>query len=835
MAKKNKAQNIKKDIEVRVEELLSQLTLREKVSLLSGKDEWNTVPIERLGIPSITMTDGPHGVRAGNPETGRKVGPSTCFPTGISMASSWNTELVERVGKALGEETRGMGCDILLGPCVNIVRTPLAGRNFEAFSEDPYLAGKIGVAFVNGVQSQQVGTSVKHYATNNCEIERHRGSSEVDERTLREIYLAQFEAIVKEAKPWTVMCSYNRINGVYASQNNHLQNEILKDEWGFDGFVVSDWGANHTIFESVQGGLDLEMPGPARYFGDFLMQAVQNWQIDEAVIDKAARRILRIILKSGKMDKPVKLLKGSVNTPAHEALARELAEEAITLLKNDGKLLPLDMKKVKSIAVIGPNAAEARIGGGGSSYVVPPYRVSPLEALKARLGKLVKVEYELGCDNYVELPIVNDDWLSLPDGSGKGLKGEYFNNADLSGEPASVRTDPRAEFWMSGSTPAENVSKDKFSIRWTGQLTVPDTDTYTLWIGHTGTYRLYLDNDLVLEDLDPEGERFEDRFSQKSVEKELAGGHPYALKIEYIKSLRHGLSVGRLAMAASLKGRANEKMQKAIELASKCDVALIFAGMPEGYETEGNDRPDMELPGMQNELIEAVTKVNKNTVVVLNVGSPVRMPWIDEVPALVEAYYPGQEAGNAVAKVLLGEINPSGKLSITFPKKLENNPAYLNSSYYGARKVIYGEGIFIGYRYYDQRGVKPLFPFGFGLSYTTYKYGKVKAPKKVKKGKPVEISVTVKNTGDRAGKEVVQLYVSDKASSLPRPPKELKGFSKVALEPGETKTVTFTLDERALSFYDPQQGGWVAEPGEFEVLVGSSSRDIRGKATFTLV
>jgi len=565
------------------------------------------------------------------------------------------------------------------------------------------------------------------------------------------------------------------------------------------------------------------------------MQAVQNWQIDEAVIDKAVRRILRIILKSGKMDHPAKLPKGSVNTPAHQALARELAEEAITLLKNDGKLLPLDVKKVKSMAVIGPNAAEARIGGGGSSYVVPPYRVSPLEALKARLGKKVKVEYELGCDNYVELPILNDDWLSLPDGSEKGLKGEYFNNTDLSGEPASVRTDTRAEFEMWGSSPAENISKDKYSIRWTGQLTVPDTDMYTMEIGHTGTLRVYLDDDLVLEDLDPEGGRFEDWFSRKFTEKELVGGHPYGLKIEYIKSSRHDISVGRLAMAASIKGCASEKMQKAIELARKSDVVLIFAGMPEGYETEGDDRPDMELPGLQNELIKAVAEVNKNTVVVLNVGSPVRMPWIDEVAALVEAYYPGQEAGNAVAKVLSGEVNPSGKLSITFPKKLENNPAYMNSSFYGARKVIYGEGIFVGYRYYDQRSVKPLFPFGFGLSYTTYEYGKVKAPKKVKKGKPVEISVTVKNNGERAGKEVVQLYVSDKVSSLPRPPKELKGFTKVALEPGETKTVSFTLDERALSFYDPERGGWVAEPGEFEVLVGNSSRDIRGKATFTLV
>ena len=373
----------KMSLDQQVENLLSQMTLREKISLLAGKDVWNTVPIDRLGIPSITMTDGPHGVRAPD-ESGRKPGPATCFPTGVSIAASWNTTLVEKVGQALGEETRGMDCDILLGPCVNIVREPRGGRNFEAYSEDPYLAGKTAVSYIKGVQSQNVGTSLKHYAVNNYEVERGRTSSNLDERTLREIYLAQFEMAVKEAQPWTVMCSYNRINGVYASQHDYLLNKILKEEWGFKGLVVSDWGANHTIFSSVAGGLDLEMPGPSKYYGRLLGEAIHNWQIDEAKVNEAARRVLRIIIKSGRMDKTVS--KGAVNTTGHQNLARQLAEEAITLLKNDGDVLPIDLGKVKTIAVIGPNAAEAVIEGGGSSHVDPPYRVSPLEALKTKLA-----------------------------------------------------------------------------------------------------------------------------------------------------------------------------------------------------------------------------------------------------------------------------------------------------------------------------------------------------------------------------------------------------------------------------------------------------------------
>ncbi len=683
--------------EGQIDSLVRQMTLEEKVSLLSGKDTWHTVPVAREigwakeGIPSLVMTDGPHGVRPSEPETGRRMGPTTAFPTGVSMAASWNPELVERVGVALGEETRAMGCQILLGPCVNIVRHPLAGRNFESYSEDPFLAGEIGVAWVKGVQSQGVGTSLKHFACNNQEIERFRGSSVVDERTLREIYLAQFEKIVKEADPWTVMCSYNRINGVYASQNAHLLRNILKEEWGYQGVVISDWGANHTTVESVLGGLDIEMPGPARYYGDFLVHAVNTWQIDEAVIDESVRRIIRLILKAGLPGEAAHQGEGlskrpeqdtpEVNTPEHQALARELAEEAITLLKNDRNVLPFDARKLRRLAVIGPNAAEMQVGGGGSSAVTPPYQVNPLDALRQKLDGKVEIAYEQGCG------------------------------------------------YQAG----------------------------------------------------PEAER----------------------------------------------------IQKAAGLAGSADAVVVFAGMPKYFESEGSDRPHMALPGPQAELIRAVAAANPKTVVVINAGAPVEMPWIDDVAAVLLAYYPGLEGGNAITRILLGEVAPSGKLPVTFPKRLEDTPAFIN--YPGGMEVHYGEGIFVGYRYYDAKDIEPLFPFGHGLSYTTFDYRDLQAPSEVEIGKPVRVSLQVKNTGNCAAKEIVQLYVGDRQASLARPVKELKGFRKLMLQPGEAQTIEFSLDSRAFAFYDPHRKEWIVEPGEFEILVGSSSRDIRVKKIIIMI
>ncbi len=805
-----------RQIDQRVASLLGQLTLKEKVALLSGKDVWNTMPVERLGIPSVTMTDGPHGVRAANPEVGRKPGPASAFPTGISMGAAWDPDLVELVGQALGEETRAMGCDILLGPCVNIVRGPLGGRNFETFSEDPYLSGRTAVAYINGVQSRGVGTSLKHYAANNYEVERFRASSDVDERTLREIYLPQFEMAVKEAQPWTVMCSYNRINGVYASQNEYLLKTILKEEWGFAGAVISDWGAVHSSVEAVCAGLDLEMPGPQKYFR-LLNEAVENWQLDPAILDEAVRRMLRLVLLSGRIDK--KTTKGAANTRAHQTLARRLAEEAITLLKNENGILPVDPTRVRRVAIIGPNAAEAVIEGGGSSRVQPPYRVSPLEALQKALGRGTEIRFEPGCDNFDEPFDVPRTWI--PD----GLTGSFFADPDFKGDPFYGRDGYPPEFWWHYAW--SNLPQVPRAARWTGTLTVPEDGLYNFNLHHNCHVRLFLDEEKILDNRGtPNG--------QAQIVKSLKAGIAYSLRLDYVRDEAQDMIIFKLGLAPTYPAGRDPRLARAVTAARESDMAIVFAGYPEGFESEGSDRTSMSLTGRQDELIEAVASANPHTVVVLNAGAPVSMPWVDQVAAILLAYYPGQENGTAVVRILLGEVNPSGKLPVTFPVRLEDTPAYFNSSYPGSRLVKYGEGIFVGYRYYDEKDVKPLFPFGHGLSYTSFAYSHLKAPRRVKAGVKVQVSVKVRNTGKSAGMEIVQLYVADPVSALPRPPKELKGFVKVALRPGQAKTVTFALDERALAYYDPHRKEWVAEPGEFEVQVGGSSRDIRLKSKFLL-
>ena len=818
-------------IEQRIEELLPQLTLKEKVAFLSGQDSWRTAAVERLGIPSLTMTDGPHGVRSSQPDSGRLVSPATSFPTALSMAASWNPELIARVGAALGAEARALGCDVLLGPCVNIVRIPLAGRNFECYAEDPYLAGKIGAAYVNGVQSQKVAVSLKHYACNNQESERFRGSSVIDERTLREIYLAQFEIIVKEAQPWTVMCAYNRINGVYGSEQAYLLNGILKKEWGFDGVVVSDWGANHTTVASVQGGLDLEMPGPAKYYGNLLVDAVLNWQIDEAAVNEAVRRILRLVIRSGKMDDPALLPAGAVNSADHQTLARELAAESITLLKNDQDVLPLKLDALRSLAVIGPNAADLRISGGGSANLDAPYQVTPLAGLQAALGDRVAIGYAPGCDNFIEPPLIETAYLTPAKGNGSGLWGEYFANPDLSGTPVLERVDEKLRMWWFQTGPAEQL-RGAFSARWTGSVTAPANGRHTFVLISSGVCRLYLDDQLLLENQAAKNQA-DNQFNRNAAEINLNSGTSYRLRLELVKSATDDIAHLKVLFGATPRPEEDHRLAEAVALAQKAEVALVFAGMPEEFETEGQDRPHLELPGRQVELIKAVASVNQKTVVVLNCAAPIVMPWLQDVPAVVTMFYPGLEGGHAIADVLTGAVNPSGKLSVTYPQRLADTPAF--TDYPGGKEVFYGEGLFVGYRYYDKRAIEPLFPFGFGLSYTTFEYSQLQVAEKVKSGEPVSVAVTVKNTGKVAGQEVVQLYVSDKLSSLARPPKELKGFAKVALQPGESQTVNFTLDQRAFAFYDPYRQQWVAEPGAFEILVGSSSRDIRRQATCSLV
>ncbi len=813
-----------------IDSLLAQMTLTEKVALLSGRNAWFTVPIERLDIPSIAMTDGPHGVRTGGHGQDRIVGTATAYPTGVSMASTWDPDLIERVGEALGEETRHLGCHILLGPCVNIVRSPLGGRNFETYSEDPYLAGQIGLAYVQGLQRKGVGASVKHFAANNQEYERHRGNSVVDERTLREIYLPAFETIVKEAQPWTVMCSYNRINGTYASRNEYLLRKILKEEWGFEGVVVSDWGAVHDIFEPVAAGLDLEMPGPTRYFGHLLESAVHNWQVDEKLVDEAVRRMLLMLFRAGVMgegDSPT----GSGDTTEHRALAREVAAGSMVLLKNESGVLPLKADKINTLAVIGLNAAHM-ISGGGSSRVDPHHWVTPLAGLRSKLADQVEIRYEPGYDNQVRPKVVEKSCFTHPDGVSKGLLGEYFNNLDGSGEPAVTRVDANVDAWFGAGGPAPSViDPHHFCIHWSGTFTAPESGDTEFFINNTGTARVWLDGELVLENnVGPKTTASIDvsKLGDQAII-HLEKGKQYDFKAEYISGENNGFALVHFSYKIPL-AVSGDPVERAVEVAKESDAAIVVVGLSDLYESEGGDRPDMNLPGRQTELIRAVAAVNPKTVVVVNAGAPVAMPWVDDVKAVLLAYYPGQEGGSALADILFGEVNPSGKLTVSFPKRLEDNPAFGHTP--GWKDVHYGEGIFVGYRYYDTKQVEPLFPFGHGLSYTRFEYRDLNVPVEVHPGDTFEVSVTIRNTGEMAGKEVVQLYIKDVESTLERPEKELKRFAKVDLQPGEEKTITFELDQRALSYYDPHQASWVAEEGVFEVLVGASSRDIRLSEVF---
>lgn len=661
----------------RIQELLSKLSLEEKAALSIGASNWTTHPVERLGIPEMIMSDGPHGLRRVpdiySPMQAASL-PATCFPTASCTAATWDRDLIHAMGEALGEECVALDVDVILGPGVNMKRSPLGGRNFEYFSEDPFLAGEMAASLINGIQSKGVGTSLKHYATNNQEFQRFSISAEIDERALREVYLAAFEKAVKQGKPYTVMCAYNKFRGTFLSENHYLLTDILKKEWGFEGLIMSDWGAVRNRVAALKGGLDLEMPGPQERRVKEVVNAVRTGELDEKILDESVRRILRIILKAKETPK-----NGTFDADAHYELARKIAAEGMVLLKNNG-ILPL--KGQTHVAVIGRAAEQAHFQGGGSSHINPTKTAVPFNELKQRLGD--------------------------------------------------------AEFAYAEGYPTDNSSRQ-------------------------------------------------------------------------------------------------EMIDEAVKVTKGSDVAVLYIALPTFKESEGYDREDLNLTDQQIALIKAVAKVQPNTVVVLNNGSPVAMDaWIGDVAAVLESYMMGEAGGAAIADILTGKVNPSGKLAETFPCKLEDTPSYLN--WPGETGTVnYGEGMFIGYRYYDAKHMPVLFPFGYGLSYTSFKYSNIKvSSSSFKDVDGVTISVDVTNTGKLTGKEIVELYVHDQKSSLVRPEKELKGFAKVELKPGETKTVSISLDFRAFAFYHPEYKQWVTEDGDFDLLVGASAADIRGSVTVTL-
>lgn len=659
-----------------IRKIISEMTLEEKAGLCSGEDFWHTKGIERLGIPQMMVSDGPHGLRKQDMEADHLgVNDSikaVCFPAGCGAATSFNRDLIYEMGRILGSECVSEGVGVLLGPAVNIKRSPLCGRNFEYYSEDPYLASEIASSHINGVQSRGVGTSIKHFAANSQETRRMSVDEEIDERALHEIYLRVFEGAVRKSKPWTVMSSYNKVNGKYVGENYELMTEELRDKWGFDGFVMSDWGAVGDRIEGLKAGLDLEMPASHGVRDKLIAKAVQNGDLDEAVLDKACERILDIVFRSQDTDgEKIDFLED------HEKAAW-IAEETVVLLKNDENILPL--KKDAKIAFIGKYAEEPRFQGGGSSHINCIKVTSALDAL-------------------------------------------------------------------------ENM----------------------------------------------------------------------------------GISVGYARGFEDSEDIIDEKLEReAIEAAVKADVAVIFAGLPDAFESEGFDRSHMRMPDCQNHLIKEIVKNQPNTVVVLHNGSPVEMPWADDVKGILEAYLGGEAIGKAVCRILFGEVNPSAKLAETFPYRLEDNPSFL-IGFGSGDHVRFAEGIFVGYRYYDKKKMNVRFPFGYGLSYTTFEYSDLRvSSEKINENDTLKVTVDVTNTGKTAGKEIVQLYVSDPDSTEIRPVKELKGFEKLYLEPGETKTAEFILDRHAFAYYEPRIKDWYVESGEFEILIGKSSRDIVFGKTVTV-
>ena len=801
-----------------IDELLQQMTIEEKISMLAGADLWHSVAVPRLGIPQFRVTDGPNGARG----SWGSMGPSSvATPVGIALGATWNPALVEKVGNVLGDELKAKGAHILLAPTVNIHRTPIAGRNFECFSEDPFLSGILASAYINGIQSKNVGACIKHFVANDQEYERFSISSEVDERTLREIYLEPFRIAIRNSNPWAVMSAYNRVNGTYACENDHTLLKILKGEWKYEGIVMSDWFGTYDR-EVPNSGLDLEMPGAARWMSEeHVKRALDEGPLTEEMLEDKVRRLLGVLEKAALFANPELQPERAENKPQHRRIIREAACEAIVLLKNDG-VLPL--KKIKSIAVIGPNAQTAQILGGGSSSVTPHYAVSPFEGIKNRAGDKIKVQAAPGGFIYKTMPAPAPETLSTAN-SRRGLRLSLFNGTEFAGEPVYQDITTRVQYgWFENTVP--NVDQEAFSLRMEGFFTPQESGTHTLGLSTVGWGKVYLDEKLVIDHTADS-----DMAKQLTAQLKLEEGKAYAIKIEYYWK---GNPRWRALAFGHQPPHAKDMIAEAVNLAKNSDVVVVVAGLTNEWESEGFDRVDMKLPGAQDELIERVAKANKNTIVVLNVGSPVEMPWIHKVPAVLQLWYNSQEQGNALADVLFGDVNPSGKLPTTFPIRLQDNPAYIN--YPGEHgKVRYGEGIFVGYRYYDKKEIEPLFPFGHGLSYTTFEYSNLRlSARSLTPNEPLKVRLDVTNTGKITGKEVVQLYVRDVNSTVARPPKELKGFTKVELAPKQTRTITFSLDREAFWFFDLTRNAWTTEPGDFEILIGASSRDIRLSETFTL-
>jgi beta-glucosidase len=789
-------------IEKRVEDLLSKLTLDEKIDLLGGTG-FATKKIKRLGIPEMRMTDGPVGVRWQK---------STAFPVSIAMAATWNPELVNKIGSAIGRETKGHARHVILGPCVNIARIPMGGRNFESFGEDPFLASKMVVPYIEGVQSEGVAATVKHFAVNNQEFERMFTDVMVSDRALNEIYLPAFKAAVTQADVFCVMSAYNKINLHYASENNFLLIDKLKNEWGFKGLVMSDWGAVHSSIPTALGGLDLEMPDGKYLNKAALQKSIDDGTVPVSKIDDKVRRILTIIFKLGLFDQEEwEENDGLINSVENRKAAYETSLASIVLLKNEQNILPIKTDQIKTIAVIGQNAKIPRTGGGGSAFVDAINPVSPLQGIKSKFPKNVKIEYAPGYDFNEEVEAISNEFLFADENQKQsGLKAEYFDNKNLSGKPKFARVDKNINFKWGNDGPGNGIGDDLFSVRWTGYIKAPKTGDFIISTVSDDGIRFWFEDKLVMEDWTQHAPL------TKSFNAHLEKDKLYKIKFEYFENAGGAEAVLGWKISSNL-------LDEAVKIASETDCVLIFAGTSSQIETEGKDRDDLILPAAQDELISKIADVNKNVIVVLTTGSPVLMDkWINQVGGVLEMWFAGSEGGNAIADVLLGNYNPSGKLPITFPKKWEDCSAYPTYKNMSAR-TYYADDIYVGYRHFDKYDIEPLFPFGFGLSYTTFEYENLSV---TENENDFNISFEIKNTGGVKGEETAQVYVGCKIPGVDRPLRELKGFEKVILEPGETKKILIVLNKKSFARYDEELHEWKVDAGQYEIYAGPSSRNL---------
>jgi len=792
--------------------------------LLAGRDLWTTVPIERVGLPSVTVTDGPAGAR-GSALLGFGAVTSVCVPCGAALGSTWDPELIERVGEMLGDETRTKAARVLLAPTVNIVRSPLAGRNFECYSEDPLLTGKIAAAFIRGVQSRGVATTVKHLAGNEAEFERHTISSVIDERTLREIYLRPFELAVKEGGSLGIMTAYNRLNGEYCTDRADLLQAILRDEWGFEGFVVTDWIGAGSTAAAAAAGVDLEMPGPGRFYGAALIAAVKSGEVDESLVDAAVTRLLSVFDRIGALDDPPEAEEESIDRSEHRVLARQAAAGATVLLVNDG-LLPLDPAMLTTVAVIGPNADRAKLMGGGSAALRPHYLVTPLQAIRARLGDGVTVHHERGCDIDLREPALQGEAIVGADGR-PGFDVEYFAGPDAVGPVVARAHYPDSRLLFVGR-PHRDIPKGVYSFRATATFTPDESGPHHFTLGQSGRARVLVDGEVVLDGVTespPPGTRYFGVVSgDLGADVPLVTGRPVTVTIEYSSE---GSTYLRGVLVGCRRPVPDDLIDRAVAAAVAADVAIVVVGTNDDWETEGEDRTTLRLPGRQDELVERVIAANPRTVVVLNTGAPVTVPWADRAPALLQMWFGGQEMAGALADVLTGVAEPGGRLAVTMPDRLEHNPSFGNfPGEHG--EVRYGEGLLVGYRWYETRQIPVRFPFGHGLSYTSCTIGSPDGgvgPIDWKPGDVLTLRVPVTNTGDRAGTEVVQAYVAPPVGPRFRPVRELKAFAKVALGAGKSTTVDLVLDDRSFASWEPADQAWVVALGTYEVHIGRSSAD----------